>query len=218
MLPTHKDKHATTLDKCIVCGIERYVRPYRTGTMCKPCQDNSLRLKHSANYKGGQLRKDGRITIYFPEHPYCGKDKHIFRARLVVESHIGRYLLPSEEVHHINGILSDDNYDNLQILSHSEHAILTNKAFNKAQKMVEARTIPMLNEWDRISPPSEGQQARGKTLGYRNNYIHTYSRCQQCGKLRWFNSNRLSLKNNTGLCHKCSSTNTINRVNLQYNA
>jgi hypothetical protein len=44
------------------------------------------------------------------------------RAVLVMEEHIGRYLLPEEEVHHINGVITDDRIENLELTTHSEHA------------------------------------------------------------------------------------------------
>jgi hypothetical protein len=42
--------------------------------------------------------------------------------RLVMEAHIGRPLLASEIVHHINGIPSDNRLENLALFdSHSSH-------------------------------------------------------------------------------------------------
>ena len=38
--------------------------------------------------------------IYYPEHPYCGKNGYIVKHRLEVEEIIGRYLMPKEVVHH----------------------------------------------------------------------------------------------------------------------
>jgi len=38
-----------------------------------------------------------------------------------MEEHIGRYLLPGEEVHHKNGIITDDRIENLGLTTHREH-------------------------------------------------------------------------------------------------
>ena len=47
--------------------------------------------------------------------------KQVLEHRLVVEQAIGRKLLPSEIVHHINGKRTDNRLSNLEILSNAEH-------------------------------------------------------------------------------------------------
>ena len=67
-------------------------------------------------YKG-RMDAQGYIYIYSSTHPYRDRNKHIFEHRLVVEKCIGRYLKPSEKVHHINGIKSDNRIENLMIVA-----------------------------------------------------------------------------------------------------
>lgn len=50
------------------------------------------------------------------------KGRQITQHRLVMEKHIGRKLTRSENVHHINGIRTDNRLENLELISHAEHS------------------------------------------------------------------------------------------------
>lgn len=81
-------------------------------------------------WKGGRkTRKDGYILVIAPEnHPYAisngrnKKTKYILEHRFVMEQHLGRYLEPSEVVHHIDENPSNNNISNLKLYSsQSDH-------------------------------------------------------------------------------------------------
>lgn len=60
--------------------------------------------------------KDGRMRAY-------NKETHavISYPRLLVENKLGRKLLPGEDVHHIDENPLNNDLDNLEVISHSEH-------------------------------------------------------------------------------------------------
>lgn len=73
-------------------------------------------------WKGGRkIRKDGYILVYRPEHPYASGN-YVLEHRLVMEQVLGRFLLPTEVVHHIDENPSNNAPENLQLFdSQSEH-------------------------------------------------------------------------------------------------
>ena len=90
-------------------------------------------------WKGGRIQdRNGYIHVFVPDHPEClrlnetrrikanggyyRKEKYIQEHRLVMEKHLGRYLLPTEVVHHINGQKDDNRLSNLVLFgSNAEH-------------------------------------------------------------------------------------------------
>lgn len=75
------------------------------------------------NWRGGLCKQsNGYILEYAPDHPYAIKNKgYVLQHRLVVERQLGRYLLPSEVVHHRNEDKQDNRFENLEIVTRSRH-------------------------------------------------------------------------------------------------
>lgn len=76
-------------------------------------------------WSGGRLSdKSGYILVYSPGHPYARKPrlKYVFEHRLVMEKKLGRFLLPGEVVHHIDGKKDNNSPENLELFrSNGDH-------------------------------------------------------------------------------------------------
>lgn len=75
-------------------------------------------------WRGGKpfLNVHGYMLVRVPGHPMANWDNRVLEHRLVMSNHLGRPLLRTEIVHHINGVKTDNRIENLEILSLSEHS------------------------------------------------------------------------------------------------
>lgn len=69
-------------------------------------------------WRGGRTRhKAGYTMVRVSDHPRAttGGGHYVFEHILVMEDLLGRYLLPDETVHHLNGIRDDNRPENLEL-------------------------------------------------------------------------------------------------------
>ena len=104
----------------------------------KVCKKHGFRMrprgqkfgpKHKGWKGGRRIDKDGYVLIYCPDHPSAnGRRKTVREHRLVMEQHLGRFLLPTEVVHHKDENKLNNDISNLELFStNAEHLAETLK-------------------------------------------------------------------------------------------
>lgn len=110
----------------------KHLGPTKKLTRTARAKQNSEPKFRSPNWKGGTTIQDGRVFVW-------NGNGYTQRARLVMESVLGRPLRPDEDVHHKNGVKTDDRPSNLEVMSKTDHAVLTNQELGKAERMRKFR-------------------------------------------------------------------------------
>lgn len=122
-------KHSKEAKKRISDGLKKAYREGRT---------------FAASWKGGQSIRRGYILIFSPKHPFAPKSKYIPEHRLIMEKHIGRYIITNREVvHHINGNPSDNRIENLVLLKLGEHSRYHMLKYHRSKKIRNQSLSPL---------------------------------------------------------------------------
>lgn len=147
--------------------------------------------KRRPNRKPGEkfIDADGYIRVKCPDHPLCDRRGYVREHRLVMESQVGRYLLPKEEVHHINECRTDNRIENLKLCeSKTEHNLIHRPR----------RKCSLCNQ------PHFGlgfcYRHYSKIIRISKKYIT--EPCENCGKLLYANYTYQS-RDGKRLCQKC---------------
>lgn len=125
---------------CQVCNKVFYEKPSHAHER-KTCSRECLAKLKTVVFKGegnhqfglrgaerGRAWKGGkRISSWGYVLINVGYKDYQFEHRLVMERELGRKLLPTEHVHHINEVRTDNRIENLLLLSEGEHVAHHNK-------------------------------------------------------------------------------------------
>nr|DAV53029.1 MAG TPA: HNH endonuclease [Caudoviricetes sp.] len=108
---------------CDACSKQYRPRTSTSRFCSRPCQwsknGGQNRKKESwwinpRGYIEGRVWIDEQTQVYVKQH------------RWIMQKHLDRDLLPTEDVHHLNEIKTDNRIENLQIIDHGQHATLHN--------------------------------------------------------------------------------------------
>lgn len=97
----------------------------RPAWVCEKIKQGKLGVKNP-NWKNGRRKHEAGYTfILRRDHPQANTKGYIFEHRVIVEYHLGGFLLTEEVVHHINDVKDDNRIENLMVFisqaAHTRH-------------------------------------------------------------------------------------------------
>jgi hypothetical protein len=102
---------------CIDCGVPIT----KVCKRCKPCGYAAQSGPGNHNWTGGRIKtRQGYILTWAKDHPNAQATGRIFEHILVMSDYLGRPLESHENVHHKNGVKTDNRIENLELWSKSQ--------------------------------------------------------------------------------------------------
>ena len=101
-----------------VWRISKNVRVYHS----QEAWDRIRKGSHLGNWKGGKtIDAEGYVRIHVYDEGDPLKGRNVYEHRYMMEKHLGRKLLRTELVHHIDGDRQNNDIVNLQLVGYKEH-------------------------------------------------------------------------------------------------
>ncbi len=118
--------------------------------------------------KGGRtVDKNGYVLLRVPAHPQANESGYVREHRLVMEQVLGRYLLPTETVHHRNADHADNRPENLELFA-SNGSHLAHELKGRCPKWTpEGRERILAAVHSRPSHSTEEQRAKWKAAYWK---------------------------------------------------
>lgn len=91
------------------------ITPAWVGAKISAGKKGKQRGSDNPNYKRGWLLLGGYKYVLARDHPNCTQLGYVAEHRIVMEKHLGRYLEPSEAVHHKDHNPLNNDIDNLEL-------------------------------------------------------------------------------------------------------
>jgi hypothetical protein len=124
--------------------------------------------KRSSTSSGAD--RNGRYHLtekgYFRYHSSHHRNRYVHR--VIVEQKLGRQLRKDEDVHHRNGVKTDNRLRNLQILSHTEHGWVSAKQHWYMKRKEETDK----KEWEEYFNVGESSKRTKKNEGRSQDQKH----------------------------------------------
>ena len=121
---------------CERCGKERWVALIKGEPVCLyclSCHPGGRKVIGRCVTVGGYIIIN--ITPASPFYEMRSSKNRILEHRLVMAQALGRCLLSSEHVHHLNGMKDDNRVENLQLISQANHTLVSAMCSNCELRM-----------------------------------------------------------------------------------
>ena len=140
-----------------------------------------LKGKLNSSFKGIEIIRHNHniddILVYDPAHPFADKDGRVKKHRLLVEQNYklfdkkffikegGRIILKKEyQVHHKDGNHDNNDINNLEVLTRSEHSSIHSKEKEIIRDTQTGRIIGVVKQGELLGNPEVGNQQPSQPL------------------------------------------------------